>query len=210
LGSLSLLKCVLVLLASYSASRHEHHRNVAYNVELPHSKIVGLTLCMTPYTGLHAMRARTALEPQQLTNFIKDPQSFLATANGMQGRILNSPLLAPSHHAHKLTTGSSLRSPPQALSTSVSFKVRKPLLQHSCQRVRAASQPDASATSTNSVTSLSDAPLQPVSGELGALPTTAGVYAVYDTEQKLQYIGLSRKVTSRCLRHAQHSGMNRL
>ncbi|KAL0037604.1 hypothetical protein WJX77_004510 [Trebouxia sp. C0004] len=121
----------------------------------------------------------------------------------MQGRILNSPWLASSHHAHKLTTVFSLRSPAQALSTSVRFKARKPLLQHSCRRARAASHSDASAPSTSSVTSLSDAPLQPVSGEPGALPTTAGVYAVYDKEQKLQYIGLSRKVAVSVANHIQ-------
>ena len=35
----------------------------------------------------------------------------------------------------------------------------------------------------------------PVSGEQGALPAAAGVYAVYDKDEKLQYIGLSRKVS---------------
>ena len=128
----------------------------------------------------------------------------------MQGRILNSPWLASSRHTYKLTTVYSLRCPAQALSTSVRFKARKPLLQHSCGPVRAAIQPDASATSTSSVASLSDAPLQSVSGEPGVLPTTAGVYAVYDREQKLQYIGLSRKVSSHCLRHSQDCRMNRL
>ena len=161
--------------------------------------------------NVHAVRARTALEPQ-LTNFIrvfdKDPQNFLAKVDGMQSWKINCPLLAPSHCAHKLTKGLSPRPPAQALSTSVAFKARKPLLQHSCRRVRAASQPDASATSTSSVSSLSDAPLQPVSGEPGALPNTAGVYAVYDKEQKLQYIGLSRKVVSGCLRHSQEGGVN--
>ncbi len=142
--------------------------------------------------------------------FDKDPQNFLATVAGMQGWTVNTPLLVPSHCAHKLTTGLALRPPAQALAASVPFKARKPLLQHSCRRVHAASQPDASATSTSSVSSLSDAPLQPVSSEPGALPTTAGVYAVYDKEQKLQYIGLSRKVTSRCLRHSQEGGMNRV
>ncbi|KAA6418465.1 MAG: monothiol glutaredoxin- chloroplastic-like [Trebouxia sp. A1-2] len=121
----------------------------------------------------------------------------------MQSWKINCPLLAPSHCAHKLTKGLSPRPPAQALSTSVAFKARKPLLQHSCRRVRAASQPDASATSTSSVSSLSDAPLQPVSGEPGALPNTAGVYAVYDKEQKLQYIGLSRKVAVSVANHIQ-------
>lgn len=170
-----------------------------------------MKVCITlNYTSCAHARRWSHNSPIRQRVFDKDPPNFLATVDGMQGRTIKFPLLLPSRCAHKLTTGLALRPPAKALAASVSCKARKPLLQHSCRRVRAASQPDASATSTNSVTSLSDAPLQPVSGELGALPTTAGVYAVYDTEQKLQYIGLSRKVTSRCLRHAQHSGMNRL
>ena len=37
-------------------------------------------------------------------------------------------------------------------------------------------------------------PVQTETGERTAFPVSAGVYAVYDKEQKLQYIGLSRKV----------------
>lgn len=61
-----------------------------------------------------------------------------------------------------------------------------------CQRICASQQPD---TPAAAVTALSDAPLQQLSGERTALPAAAGVYAVYDQHQKLQYIGLSRKVS---------------
>lgn len=69
----------------------------------------------------------------------------------------------------------------------------------SCQRICASIQPDAPAAA---VTALSDAPLQQLSGEQAALPAAAGVYAVYDKDQTLQYIGLSRKVSpQRLSRH---------
>ena len=45
--------------------------------------------------------------------------------------------------------------------------------------------------------SLQDASLQPVQTEAGqrtAFPASAGVYAVYNKDQRIQYIGLSRKV----------------
>lgn len=39
---------------------------------------------------------------------------------------------------------------------------------------------------------------QPVknSGEMTEFPSSAGVYAVYSADQRLQYIGLSRKVST--------------
>ena len=76
---------------------------------------------------------------------------------------------------------------------------QKRQLERSCQRICASSQPDAPASA---VTTLSDAPLQQLSEEQAALPAAAGVYAVYDKDQTLQYIGLSRKVSaSGLLRH---------
>lgn len=44
--------------------------------------------------------------------------------------------------------------------------------------------------------SLADAPLAPLMerGELVQFPGEPGVYAVYNAEKELQYIGLSRKV----------------
>ena len=61
----------------------------------------------------------------------------------------------------------------------------------SWQRLCASSQPDAPVAA---VTALTDAPLQQLSGEQTSLPAAAGVYAVYDKHQTLQYVGLSRKV----------------
>ena len=49
--------------------------------------------------------------------------------------------------------------------------------------------------------SLQETALQPVQSENGqrtAFPASAGVYAVYDKDQKIQYIGLSRKVAVCC------------
>ena len=78
--------------------------------------------------------------------------------------------------------------------------MHKRLLKQKCQlgasyqRICASSQPDAPAAAA-AVTALSDAPLQQISGEQPALPAAAGVYAVYDKDQTIQYIGLSRKVS---------------
>lgn len=52
-------------------------------------------------------------------------------------------------------------------------------------------------TAQAAATSLQDSQLQPVQSEGGqrtAYPASAGVYAVYNRDQKIQYIGLSRKV----------------
>lgn len=75
----------------------------------------------------------------------------------------------------------------------------------SYRRICAASQPDAPAAA---VTALSDAPLQQLTGEQTALPAAAGVYAVYDKDQTLQYIGLSRKVSPSGLSRHVHCALS--
>ena len=53
------------------------------------------------------------------------------------------------------------------------------------------------------VASFYDRELQPVgetSEQILSLPDSAGVYAIYDAEETLQFIGISRKVTAFCTR----------
>ena len=74
---------------------------------------------------------------------------------------------------------------------------RRPLL-YQCVQSRRAPRTRTQLVSVQSLAnSLQDTQLEPVQTETGertAFPGSAGVYAVYDREQKLQYIGLSRKV----------------
>ena len=92
-----------------------------------------------------------------------------------------------------------------ATTAKSNFLARKPLRQQCRERLRATDQAE-TATASSPVVPLSDAQLQPVSGGQSTLPTVAGVYAVYDKDEELQYIGLSRKVPH-CLTCCCHPGL---
>ena len=135
----------------------------------------------------------------------KGKDACLHTSGAMQTQ-LTRPLVTPvCKCASAPKSGCARASRPQAsASTSATnnyerFAKRSALRHHNApfRPCCAASQQDAAAPAPSSIPSLADAPLLPVSGEQGGLPTVAGVYAVYNKEAKVQYIGLSRKVRNR-------------
>ena len=61
-----------------------------------------------------------------------------------------------------------------------------------CWNVRCAGQVDTSQASTSQ--SMAAKPVKTADGSLNDFPQSAGVYSIYSSDGKLQYIGLSRKV----------------
>ena len=64
-----------------------------------------------------------------------------------------------------------------------------------CWHVLCASQVDTSQASTSQ--SIAAKPVKTADGSLNDFPQSAGVYSIYSSDGKLQYIGLSRKVACR-------------
>ncbi|KAL3138746.1 hypothetical protein ABBQ32_005591 [Trebouxia sp. C0010 RCD-2024] len=93
-----------------------------------------------------------------------------------------------------------VRGHPRTACTYKRFLRQRLQLRQPCQQLRASSQTD---TLAAAAPALFDTPLQQLSGEQTALPAAAGVYAVYDKDGTLQYIGLSRKVTVSIANHKQ-------
>lgn len=112
----------------------------------------------------------------------------------MQGQtVLNFPVALHKQPLAPFIPSSSLvRGQPKTARTHKRFVKQRVQLRRSCQQLNASSQPD---TFAAAAPALSDAPLQQLCEEQTALPTAAGVYAVYDKDQTLQYVGLSRKVS---------------
>ena len=146
---------------------------------------------------MHAQRLHEVTSKRQ--------DACLHISNAMQMQ-LTRPLVTPAcKYANAPKQLCARASRPQAsVSTSATnsyelFAKRLAPRQHNAplRPCCAASQPDAAVPAPSSIPSLADAPLLPVSGEQGGLPTVAGVYAVYNKEAKVQYIGLSRKVRKR-------------
>ena len=141
--------------------------------------------------------SKTAMRIEKFVNYREKAvfsDALIATA--MQAGILIKPLAAPCKHALLPSLSFSRgRAGNNKIATICRHCLQqRAQLRRSCRHVAASSQPDAPTASTSLVTPLADAELQSVSGGHGALPAAAGVYAVYDKEDKLQYIGLSRKV----------------
>ena len=123
----------------------------------------------------------------------------------MQGHAISQCPLAYHHRTLSPVIPSAplVRGHPRTACTHKRFFRQTVQLKQSYQKPRASSQTD---TLAAAAPALSDTPLQQLSGEQTALPAAAGVYAVYDKDGTLQYIGLSRKVLlrtsrSRCVHH---------
>jgi Grx4 family monothiol glutaredoxin len=73
-------------------------------------------------------------------------------------------------------------------------------------RVRAAASEESPAASSSvAASTLADAPLVSLAGDGvrdPSIPTTPGVYAIYDADETCQYVGLSRKVSASVKVHA--------